>query len=105
MQWRMPSNKTGAGTGSLVDRDLAALGIPTLEQYVESYCKRTGIDGIDNLDFYFAYNFFRIGAILQGIVGRVRDGTATSPHAKSMARLVQPLAAVAWDYAKRAGAD
>ena len=31
-----------------------------------------------HLPAYLAYNFFRIAAILQGIIGRVRDGTATS---------------------------
>jgi aminoglycoside phosphotransferase (APT) family kinase protein len=105
MQWRMPPSKDGAGTGSLEDLDLAALGIPTLDAYVEAYCRRTGIAAIDNLDFYFAYNFFRLAAILQGIVGRVRDGTASSPHAAAMASRIAPLAEVAWRYAERAGAQ
>jgi hypothetical protein len=32
-----------------------------------------------------AYNFFRLAAILQGIAGRVRDGTATNENAATMA--------------------
>ena len=104
MQWRMPQSDGGAGTGSLVGCDLDALGIPSMEAYVEAYCRRTGVERIDNLDFYFAYNFFRLAAILQGIVGRVRDGTATNPHAAAMASRLKPLANIAWDYAKRAGA-
>jgi len=104
MQWRMPPSRSGQDTGSLRDLDLEALGIPTLEEYVARYCEKMGLAGIDNLDFYFAYNFFRIGAILQGIIGRVRDGTATSPHAASKAELVRPLAQAAWGYAQRAGA-
>jgi aminoglycoside phosphotransferase (APT) family kinase protein len=104
MQWRMPRSDSGAGTGSLVGLDLDALGIPSMEDYVAAYCERTGTERIENLNFYFAYNFFRLAAILQGIVGRVRDGTAASPHAAAMASRVEPLARVAWDYAKRAGA-
>ncbi len=105
MQWHMPHSRSGAGTGSLVGLDLEALAIPSRDDYVDAYCRRVGIDGIDNLDFYFAYNFFRLAAILQGIVGRVRDGTATNPNAPAMAAQVRPLAETAWAYARRAGAD
>ena len=104
MQWRMPPGGTGGGTGSLAGLDLKALGIPLEDEYVAMYCKRTGRSGIDNLDFYFAYNFFRLACILQGIIGRVRDGTAASAHATTMAAAVRPLAERGWEYAKRAGA-
>lgn len=103
MQWQMPRSDSGAGTGSLLGLDLDDLGIPDMDSYVEAYCARTGIDGIPDLDFYFAYNFFRLAAILQGIVGRVRDGTATNPNAAGMATMVKPLAETAWSYARRTG--
>jgi len=102
MQWHMPPSD--AGTGSLVDQDIAALGIPSLEAYVEAYVKRTGLDPRSHLPVYFAYNFFRLAAILQGIAGRVRDGTATSAFAAAKADLVRPLAAKAWQFAQAAGA-
>ncbi len=101
MQWHMPPSE--AGTGSLVGLDLAALGIPSLVQYVEAYVGRTGLDPRPHLPVYFAYNFFRLAAILQGIIGRVRDGTATSAHAAAKAELVGPLAAKAWEFAQQAG--
>jgi aminoglycoside phosphotransferase (APT) family kinase protein len=101
MQWDMPPAE--AGTGSLVGQDLAALGIPSREAYVEAYVRRTGLDPRPHLPTYSAYNFFRIAAILQGIVGRVRDGTATSAHAAARAALVRPLAAKAWEFARQAG--
>jgi aminoglycoside phosphotransferase (APT) family kinase protein len=104
MQWHMPQEDTGAGTGSLVGFDIAALGIPSMAEYVEMYRKRTGLDPRPHLAAYLAYNFFRIAAILQGIAGRVRDGTATSEHAAAKGQMVRPLAETAWRFAREAGA-
>jgi aminoglycoside phosphotransferase (APT) family kinase protein len=101
MAWYMPHSE--AGTGSLVGFDLAALGIPTLADYVEAYVARTGLDPRPHLPAYFAYNFFRLAAIMQGIAGRVRDGTATSAVAAGKGELVAPLAAKGWGFAQQAG--
>ena len=101
MAWQMP--EIGIGSTGLLGKDLAALGIPSEEEYVAAYCAKTGRDnGIANRDFYSAYNFFRIGAILQGIAGRVRDGTAASIHAERAGNAVAPLAALGWQYAQNA---
>ena len=87
-------------------KDLQAIGIPTEDEYVTAYCKRTGrSEGIQNRDFYSAYNFFRIAAILQGVAGRVRDGTAASAHAARAANAVVPLVEIAWSYAQGARTD
>jgi aminoglycoside phosphotransferase (APT) family kinase protein len=102
MTWYMPPSD--AGTGSLLGFDLSALGIPALEPYVDQYVARTGLDPRPHLPVYFAYNFFRLAAILQGIAGRVRDGTATSAYAAAKGAQVQPLAARAWEFAVKAGA-
>jgi aminoglycoside phosphotransferase (APT) family kinase protein len=104
MQWDMPPSETGAGVGTLLGHDLTRLGIPARATYVEAYMARTGLDPRPHLPVYLAYNFFRLAAILQGIVGRVRDGTATSENAAAMAPLVGPLAAKAWEFASEAGA-
>jgi aminoglycoside phosphotransferase (APT) family kinase protein len=104
MAWHMPPDDTGAGTGSLVGFDLAALGIPAVDVYVDMYRTGTGLDPRPHLPVYLAYNFFRIAAILQGIAGRVRDGTATSEHAPAKAQMVRPLAETAWRFAREAGA-
>jgi aminoglycoside phosphotransferase (APT) family kinase protein len=93
-----------AGTGSLVGFDLDALGIPSLAAYVDAYVARTGLDPRPHLPVYFAYNFFRLAAIMQGIAGRVRDGTATSAVAAAKGELVGPLAAKAFEFAQQAGA-
>ena len=104
MQWHMPPEDTGAGTGSLQGFDLDALGIPSLMAYVDRYVARTGLDPRPHLAAYLAYNFFRIAAILQGIAGRVRDGTATNEHAAAKGQMVRPLAETAWRFARDAGA-
>ena len=103
MQWRMPRGQGQGGVGSLVGHEHEP-GLPRLESYVERYCERRGLTGIPDLDTYLAYNFFRLAAIFQGIVGRVRDGTATNPNAIHMAGQVRPMAEIAWDYARKAGA-
>jgi aminoglycoside phosphotransferase (APT) family kinase protein len=102
MQWDMPPSD--AGVGSLVEHDLGALGIPALADYVDAYVARTGLDPRPHLPVYLAYNFFRLAAIFQGIVGRVRDGTATSEYAPAKAQMVRPLAEKAWEFARQAGA-
>lgn len=101
MQWQLPNSKEGSGVGSLQGHDLDALGIPQLDRYVEMYCEQTGRTGIPDLDIYFAYNFFRLAAIFQGIAGRVRDGTATNKNAMSIAKLVRPMSELAWRFAER----
>ena len=101
MAWHMPPTESAAGTATLLGHDLKALGIPSMGDYVESYVARTGLDPRPHLPIYLAYNFFRIAAILQGIIGRVRDGTATSDFAPKKAEMIRPLAATAWDFAQK----
>lgn len=103
MQWRMPIIE-GTSTAGLSELDLKKMGIPSEEEYVALYCERTNRKQIENIDYYFAYNFFRLAGILQGIVGRVRDGTASSQHAARSADTVRVLAELGWKYAKAAGA-
>jgi aminoglycoside phosphotransferase (APT) family kinase protein len=102
MAWHMPHSESAAGTATLVGHDLRALGIPSMTDYVDAYVARTGLDPHPALPVYLAYNFFRIAAILQGIIGRVRDGTATSEFAPAKAEMIRPLANKAWDFARQA---
>jgi aminoglycoside phosphotransferase (APT) family kinase protein len=100
MMYRMPA---GATTG-LAGRDLRALNVPSEAEYVAAYCRRTGRDGIPHLDFYIAFNMFRLAAIVHGIKGRVARGNASSAHAEAMAASLEPLAELAWEQAVKAGA-
>jgi aminoglycoside phosphotransferase (APT) family kinase protein len=94
-----------AGRSGVMDLDRAALGIPELDAMVTRYCAATGRDGVPDMNWYFAYNFFRLAGILQGIKKRVIDGTASSAHAKAMSARVEPLATQAWAFAVKAGAE
>ena len=101
MAWQMP--EIGIGSTGLVGKPIAELGIPDEDTYIERYCARTGRDGISDRNFYSAFNFFRLAAILQGIAGRVRDGTAASKHASQAVKAVQPLADLGWQHAIKHG--
>jgi aminoglycoside phosphotransferase (APT) family kinase protein len=96
MMYRMPD--------ALAERDLGALNIPSEADYVAAYCRRTGRDGLPDLDFYMAFNLFRLAGIVHGIKGRLVRGTASSAHAGEMAERLEPLAELAWAQARRAGA-
>ncbi|ROT94979.1 phosphotransferase family protein [Altererythrobacter sp. FM1] len=93
------------GRSGVIDLDRAALGIPELDEIVERYCAATDRNDVPDMNWYFAYNFFRLAGILQGIKKRVIDGTASSAHAKAMSERVLPLAQSAWSFAQRAGAS
>ena len=100
MQWAMPAD-SGAALAGL---DLAALGIPGLREIAERYSERSGVPVVDKLDWYFAYNLFRLAGIVQGIKKRVIDGTASHAQAAEMATRVPMLASAAWRFAVKAGA-
>jgi aminoglycoside phosphotransferase (APT) family kinase protein len=101
MTWNIPAG-LGRGIGGV---DLAALGIPSEQDYVRRYCARTSFATPDELkadwNFYQAYNMFRIAAILQGIAKRVEAGTASNAQAVASAQGARPLAELAWDFAQR----
>ena len=81
--------------------NLPFLGIPTEAEYIAQYCQLTGRDNLCNLEWYLAYNMFRLAAILQGIALRAKDGTAASPHAVEQGRRARPLAETAWRQVER----
>jgi aminoglycoside phosphotransferase (APT) family kinase protein len=76
-------------------------GIPTEEEYRNMYSRYTGKKLDENWEFYTIFNIFKLAGILQGIMGRVRDGTAASKHAEERGNQVAPLAEAAWDLVKK----
>ena len=89
MQLRMDPGKHLSGLNGI---DRAALGIPSEQEYVASYCEHRGLDRNDNWPFYLAFSFFRFAAILQGVKKRAIDGNASSAVALEYAKLIRPLA-------------
>lgn len=100
MNWMTPPD----GRSGIAGLSGGDSGIPTMEEVVARYCRATGRDGVPGLDWYFAYNLFRLTGIVQGIKQRVRDGNASSAQAARMAERVPELAAAAWRFAQQAGA-
>lgn len=90
MQWQMPQGREGRG---LAGADRAALGLPTDEEFIAAYCKRRGLPGIDHFGFYLSFCFFRMAAIIQGVLKRALDGNASNPErAKKVGQYVPVFA-------------
>jgi aminoglycoside phosphotransferase (APT) family kinase protein len=77
MQWQLPVGRKGRG---LMGVDRADLGLPTDDAFVMQYCERRGLDGIDNFGYYVGFCFFRMAAIIQGVLKRALDGNASNPE-------------------------
>ncbi|MCH8166991.1 MAG: phosphotransferase family protein [Proteobacteria bacterium] len=90
MQWRMPVGEEGRGLAGI---DRRAHGIPTEDEYVEAYCRRMDFAGIPGFDFCLAFSFFRMAAIVQGVLRRGLEGNASNPErAVRMGRFVPEYA-------------
>jgi aminoglycoside phosphotransferase (APT) family kinase protein len=93
MGMRLPSGNGPGASSGLLGVDIQALGIPSEQDYIASYCQRMGIEKLENWNFYLAFSFFRLAAIAQGVAKRAADGNASSKAAGGVAAMVQPLAA------------
>jgi aminoglycoside phosphotransferase (APT) family kinase protein len=92
MGMRLPSGNGPGASSGLLGVDAQALGIPSEQEYIASYCQRMGIDKLDNWNFYLAFSFFRLAAIAQGVAKRAADGNASSKAAGGISTMVKPLA-------------
>ena len=99
MQLRVDRDDAIAGLG---DADRIALGIPSEDEYVSQYCQRRGITNITNWDFYLAFSFFRLAAILQGVLKRAIEGNASSDKAFVYGKFAPKLAGMAIDLIEEA---
>ncbi|MFZ6644399.1 phosphotransferase family protein [Undibacterium sp. TJN25] len=98
MSWHI-ENGQFRGIGGL---DFKSLGIPTEQEYIAKYCERTGKTiRQEDFSFYLAYNMFRMAGILQGIMKRYVDGTASSAQAKKSGEAARPMAEMGWSYASK----
>lgn len=77
MQWRLPHEGGMRGLGGL---DRAAIGLPSEDAYIARYCAARGIARPDNWPFCLVFSYFRLAAILQGVVARAQGGNASNPE-------------------------
>lgn len=85
----------------LAKYNLRHLGVPTAEEYCQKYCGHMGMELPENWNFYMAFAFFRLAAMLQGLhkcslAGRPARGKSCLEHAELVADL-------AWDFAIKEG--
>jgi aminoglycoside phosphotransferase (APT) family kinase protein len=71
---------------------------------VARYCENAPQDAIQDLDWYFAFNLFRLFGIARVIKRRLMDGNASSARAGELAGRIPQIGAQAWRFAERAGA-
>lgn len=93
LPWRLTAQQFRGMAG----QDIAQLGIPSESEYLRCYRERTGrrVDGAD-WEFYIAFSMFRLAAILQGILKRSLDGTASSAQAHETGSKARLIAEIAW---------
>jgi aminoglycoside phosphotransferase (APT) family kinase protein len=91
----------GESLGGVAGLDLGSMGIPAEDEYLEAYRRKVGRGPIEHWDFYVAFALFRLGAIAQGIMGRVRDGTANDPLAIERGKRARPLGDAGWAVVER----
>lgn len=103
MQLRMPTDPELGNLSGLANADRAALGIPSEEEYVAAYCRRMGLSEIPDWSYYLTFSFFRFAAILQGIMKRYQDGTASSTEALTYGKMARPMAEIAIEYLAEQG--
>ena len=76
MGLRLPNQGTARGLAGI---DRAPLGIPSEQDYVAAYCQRRRLERPENWPFYLSLSYFRLLAILQGVVARAAAGNASNP--------------------------
>lgn len=67
-----------ASWGTLDGIDVQASGIPSEEDYIAAYCRRTGRSHINGWNFYLAFGIFRLAAIMQGVYQRSLIGNVAT---------------------------
>ncbi|XP_026715780.1 LOW QUALITY PROTEIN: acyl-CoA dehydrogenase family member 10 [Athene cunicularia] len=81
--------------------DLGHLGIPTAEEYSQMYCDHMGTEHPENWNFYMAFAFFRLAAMLQGLY---RHSLAERPApGDSSPEDAEFVADLGWEFAIKEG--
>lgn len=98
MYFHLPAHN--AATGGLAGLDLAELGIPTEQQFLDGYCRQAGKE-IRHWPFFLAFACFRMAAITQGVYARALQGNAADRRAIGYGGLAKIFAATGWSLTSR----
>ena len=79
MTYHLPAGHPIAA--GFVGADIAALGIPSEQAYLDAYSRRSGLDPRPHWRFFMAFSLYRIAAIQQGVYARALAGNASSTTA------------------------
>ena len=77
MGLRLPPNAMIKGLKGI---DRKAQSLPQEAEYVAQYCALRGIKPPENWAFYMVFSFFRLAAILEGVLHRAQSGNASNPR-------------------------
>ena len=77
------------------------IGIFSEKEYLENYLRITNFKLENDWNFYIIFSLFKVAGICQGILGRVRDGTASSDFAVQMGKRAKMFADLGWEKAKK----
>lgn len=72
--------------------DLRAAGVPDEQTIIEHYCNATGRSGVSEWRVFMALSFFRLSAILHGVMARALQGNASNRDALTVSRRAGILA-------------
>jgi aminoglycoside phosphotransferase (APT) family kinase protein len=93
MGLRLPQNGMIKGLKG-IDRNAHVL--PEEAEYVAQYCALRGIAPPENWAFYMVFSFFRLAAILEGVLHRAQSGNASNARGiDTMSRTIATLAQAA----------
>lgn len=94
MTYHLPAGH--AVSAGFVGADASALGLPTQDQYVETYARRAGLEQPPDLRFFMAFSLFRVAAIQLGVYARALQGNASSPTARLFGESYRCVAEAGW---------
>ncbi|MBU2287218.1 MAG: phosphotransferase, partial [Gammaproteobacteria bacterium] len=102
LAWRLTSTEFRG----MAEKVPLPAGVPSEQDFLLRYTERTGRPvALRDYEFSVAYAMFRLAAILQGIVKRAADGTATSARALETGLKARGIADAAWRSVREHFAD
>ncbi|MBZ0262863.1 MAG: phosphotransferase family protein [Hyphomicrobiales bacterium] len=98
----MPWHTSPDEYGGILGYDHEALGIPSQDEFLDSYFRYVQLRGY-LLPFHIAFALFRFAVIFVGIADRARIGNASGENAAELAPLARQFAVRALELAKACG--